>query len=285
VNPALTWNLASDVRELVVYPFMVNALEAGAIVSVAAAVAGWFMVLRREAFAGHTLSLMSFPGAAAAALLGLPLAFGYFGFAAAAALAIAAGARVGGRRDESQGAAVIGTVQAVGLGLGFLFLGLYHGVLENLESLLFGSFLGITRTQVATLLGIMLATVAFFAVAARPLLYASVDEPGARARGVPVRVLNVAFLVALALAVAATVQITGVLLVFALLVAPPAAAQQLTMRLLPSIALGVVIALAVTWIGLALAYFENHSLGFYVTTLAFVAFVAARVCRALSERR
>src|SRR5271170_5166175 len=127
MNPALTWNLAADVRELVMYPFMVNALEAGALVSVAAAVAGWFMVLRREAFAGHTLSLMSFPGAAAAALAGLPLALGYFGFAAAGALAIAAGARVGGRRNESQGAAVIGTVQAFGLALGFLFLGLYHG--------------------------------------------------------------------------------------------------------------------------------------------------------------
>jgi zinc/manganese transport system permease protein len=280
VNPALTWNVVSDVRELVAYPFMVNALEAGVIVAVAAGVAGWFMVLRREAFAGHTLSLMSFPGASAAALAGLPLASGYFAFSAAGALAIAAGARPGGRRDQSQGAAVVGTVQAAGLALGFLFLSLYHGVLESLETLLFGSFLGITQDQVVTLLVVTLVTLAFFAAAARPLFYASVDEAGARARGVPVGALNVAFLVVLGIAVAATAQITGVLLVFALLVAPAAAAQQLTMRMLPSIALSVALGVAITWVALALAYFQNHSVGFYVTTLAFAVYVLARAVRA-----
>jgi len=285
VNPTLTWNLASDVRELLTYQFMVNAVEAGTIVAVAAGVAGWFMVLRREAFAGHTLSLMSFPGAAAAALAGIPLAAGYFAFAIGGALVIAEGSRFRGRPDAQQASAVIGTVQAVGLGLGFLFLSLYHGVLESLETLLFGSVLGVTRAEVLTLLVVAVATLAFFAVVARPLFYVSVDAAGARGRGVPIRLLNLAFLVALGAAVAATAQITGVLLVFALLVAPAAAAQQLTVRLVPSLVLTVVFGLAIVWVGLALSYFENHAVGFYVTTLAFVVFLLARGWRAFRDRR
>ena len=126
------------------YPFMVNALEAGTIVSLIAAVAGWFMVLRRQTFAGHTLAVMSFPGASAAALAGVPLAAGYFASSAAAAVAIAAGSRGRDGRDPVQESAVIGTVQVAGLALGFLFLSLYGGILESLETMLFGSFLGIT---------------------------------------------------------------------------------------------------------------------------------------------
>ena len=91
MNPHLTPNLASDVHQLLAYQFMVNALQAASVVAVMAAVVGWFMVLRRETFAGHTLSMMSFPGAAAAALAGLPLAVGYFVFCAAGAVAIAIG--------------------------------------------------------------------------------------------------------------------------------------------------------------------------------------------------
>src|SRR4051812_45907312 len=210
---------------------MVNALEAGTIVAVMASVAGWFMVLRRETFAGHTLSVMSFPGASAAALAGLSLSIGYFSFCVVAAVLIAVSSRTGGRRNPSQESAVIGAVQASALALGFLFLSLYGGILVNLEGMLFGSFLGITTGDVRTLAAIALGVILFFVVAGRPLLFSSVDEPAAAARGVRVGGLHVAFLVVLALAVAATAQITGALLVFALLVAPAAAAQQITARI------------------------------------------------------
>ena len=66
-----SWNLLADVRNLWAYPFMVNAFRAGAIVAVVAGVMGWFMVLRRQAFAGHTLSVAAFPGAAGATLIGI----------------------------------------------------------------------------------------------------------------------------------------------------------------------------------------------------------------------
>src|SRR3954447_21205165 len=86
---ALSLNPVTDFRQLTEYAFMVQALEAGTIVAVLGAAFGWFMVLRGQTFAGHTLSVISFPGAAGAALAGLPLALGYFGSCGLAALVLA----------------------------------------------------------------------------------------------------------------------------------------------------------------------------------------------------
>jgi zinc/manganese transport system permease protein len=277
MTPHLSLNLLSDVHQLLVYRFMVNALEAASVVAVMAAVVGWFMVLRRETFAGHTLSMMSFPGAAAAALAGLPLAAGYFAFCGAGALLIAGAAQGGGVARQAERSAVIGSVGAGSLALGYLLLSLYGGVLESLESLLFGSILGVTSGQVEMLALVAVAVLAFLAVAGRPLFFASVDGPLARASRVPVRALSVAFLLVLGLAVAATVQITGVLLVFALLVAPAASAQALTARPLASLALTVVLGLLVVWLGLGLAYFSIYPAGFFVTTVAFAIYLLARL--------
>lgn len=275
---ALSWNLVEDVRGLFDFPFMVNALEAGTIVAVTAAVVGWYMVLRRQSFAGHTIAVMSFPGAAGAALAGIPTALGYYLACGVAALTIGRSGGVG--RAGGGESAAIGVVQVGGLALGFLFLSLYSGVLEQLETLLFGTFLGIDRNQVLTLLLVGLAVLAALALVGRPLLLATLDPEVARARGIPVRALDTGFLLILGLAVAATSQITGALLVFALLVAPPAAAQALTPRPVLSLALSVVFALLVTWVGLAIAYYSIYPLGFFVTSLAFGLYAIARLVRA-----
>jgi zinc/manganese transport system permease protein len=277
---ALSWSPASDFDQLTTYPFMVQALQAGAIVAVMAGAIGWFMVLRRQTFAGHTLSVIAFPGAAGATLAGLSLATGYFGACVLGALALSAVSGTGSRNLGSESAA-IGSVQAFGLGLGFLFVSLYHGQLNGLQALLFGTFLGITSTQVQTLLWIALATLAVIAVAGRPLLFASVDGAVARAGGVPTRALDLGFLLLLGLAVAATAQITGALLVFALLVTPAATAQQLTARPGPGLVLSVLIALCVTWVGLGIAYFSPYPVGFWVTTLSFGLYVLVRLVGAL----
>jgi zinc/manganese transport system permease protein len=279
----LSWNPLTDLRELFTYPFMVNALEAGTIVAVMAGVTGWFMVLRRQTFAGHTLSVIAFPGAAAASLAGVPLAVGYFGFCGLGALALAGIA--GSRRSLSAESAAIGSLQALALALGFLFVSLYHGVLNGVDSLLFGTFLGITSGQVAVLLVVAIAAVSLVAIAARPLFFASVDSEVARAGGVPVRLLGFGFLLVLGLSVAETSQITGALLVFALLVTPAATAHQLTPRPLLGITLSISLALAVTWLGLALAYFSIYPVGFYITSLSFGVYVLVRVGRALRSRR
>jgi zinc/manganese transport system permease protein len=185
-----------------------------------------------------------------------------------------------GMRGRSTESASIGAVQAFALGLGFLFVTLYHGQLSDLEALLFGTFLGITAGQVLTLLWVAVATLAILATVARPLLFASVDPAVARARGVPTLALDVGFLLLLGLAVAATAQITGALLVFALLVTPAATAQQLTTRPALGLVLSALIALVVTWIGLAVAYFSPYPVGFWVTSFSFGLYVLVRIAAA-----
>jgi zinc/manganese transport system permease protein len=138
---------------------------------------------------------------------------------------------------------------------------------------------------VAVLLIVAVVTITFVAAAARPLFFASVDADVARAGGVPVKLLGFGFLLVLGLSVAETSQITGALLVFALLVTPAATAQQLTTRPSLGVALSIAIALAVTWLGLALAYFSIYPVGFYVTSLSFALHLLVRVIRVPAVRR
>lgn len=283
MEPTLSWNLASDLRELLRYQFMLNAFAAGAIVAVLAGVVGWYMVLRRQTFAGHTVAVMSFPGAAFAALVAVPSALGYYLACAIAALGID---RFAGKRRAGGGeSAAVGVVQVAGLALGFLFLSLYGGVLEDLQELLFGTFLGIDAAQVLRLLLVALFVLAALALVGRPLLLATLDPEIARARGVPVRALDAGFLLVLGLTVAATAQITGALLVFALLVAPPAAAQAITARPLLGLALSVAFALLVIWLGLAFAYFSIYPLGFFVTSFGFGLYLIAKLAPGLAAGR
>lgn len=282
LQPQLTWDIVRDVSQLFDYPFMVNAFRAGTIVAVLGAVTGWVMVLRGQAFAGHTLAVVGFPGAAGAVLLGVSATCGYFVFCVAAALVIAAlPFRAGAAFSE--GSAVIGLTQAFALGCGFLFVSLYAGNLNGVTSFLFGNFLGITRDQTLSLLVVAVVAVAALALIARPLFFASIDGTIASAKGVPVRWLALAFLVLLGLTAAEVSQITGALLVFALLVLPPATAQVVTMRVGRSIALSVVIGVAVTWLGLAATYYSPYPIGFWVTTFGFVLFVLAHAMRAIAQ--
>jgi zinc/manganese transport system permease protein len=279
MNPSLSPNPIADLNALFTFPFMVNALEAGTIVAVLAAVVGWYMVLRRQSFAGHTLAVMAFPGAAGASLIGLPTTLGYYLACGSAAL-LMRGARGSVRRGPGTETATIATVQTLGLAAGFLFLSLGNSVLGGTETLLFGTFLGVSRGQVLALLIVALTAITVTAIAARPLLLETIDPEAARARGIPVAVLDVGFLLLLAAAVAATSQITGALLVFALLVAPAAAAQQLTMRPGVGLALSVAFAVLIVWLGLGIAYFSIYPVGFYVTSIAFAVYLIARLARA-----
>lgn len=284
VAAGLSANIGDDISQLLAQHFMVNALRAGTIVAVVAGAIGWFMVLRRQTFAGHTLALVSFPGAAGAILLGVSASLGYFGAAVAAALVIAMVPRSTSGRAFSQESAVIGTVQAFALACGALFVSLYGGFLNSLIGLLFGTFLGISDTQVATLFAVAVVALAVLGAIARPLFFATVDPDVARARGVPVRGVSTVFLVLLGCAAAEVSQITGALLVFALLVMPAAAAQQLTARPALSFTLTIAFGLATVWIGLGAAYFSVYPVGFFVTTVGFAIFVAATLWRVAGGR-
>jgi zinc/manganese transport system permease protein len=280
----LSWNLGADVHQLFAEHFMVNAYRAGTIVAVAAGAVGWFMVLRRQTFAGHTLAVVSFPGAAGAILLGVSASAGYFGAAIGAALVIALVPRSASGQAYTHESAVIGTVQAFALACGALFVSLYGGFLNSLTGLLFGTFLGISDTQVATLLVVALVVVAVLASIARPLFFATVDPDVARARGVPVRLVSAAFLVLLGCAAAEVSQITGALLVFALLVMPASAAQQLTARPALSFVLTILFGLLIVWLGLGVAYFSIYPVGFFVTTFGFGVYVLAAAARVAAVR-
>jgi zinc/manganese transport system permease protein len=278
-----SWNLLADIRDMWSLPFMVNAFRAGTIVAVLAGPVGWFMVLRAQSFAGHTLAMVGLPGAAAAVWLGVSSLAGYFAFALAAALVIAllpTPAR-GGLGNES---AAVGTVQAFSLASGMLFITLYGGFSGATNALLFGTFLGISSAEVAVLAGCAAAVLAVLAVIGRPLLFASIDRDVAAARGVPVRALSAGFLLLLALTTAQVSQITGALLVFALLVLPAATAQRVTARPARGIVLAAVLGVVIVWVSSFAAYYSPYPIGFWTTTIGFGLYAAASTGRPLAAR-
>lgn len=276
VSPALAWNPIDGFSDLLHYQFMRTAFEAGTMTAVVAGLVGYFVVLRGLAFAGHALSHIGYAGATGAALLGVAPLAGLLSFSVGAAMAMGAlGKRLHGRD------VVIGMVMAFSLGLGQLFVSLYRGSGNSNQSysILFGQVLGINATDllVTTVVGVV--TLATMLGLYRPLLFASIDADIAEARGVPVRALGVAFLAVIGLAVGQAVQVTGVLLVFALLVAPAAIAQRLSLRPARAILISVAVAVAMTWLALALAFYTPYPVSFLLTAIAFVAYLTVRLVR------
>lgn len=267
--------------QLLQYDFVQNAFLGGTIVAIIAALVGYFVVLRAQAFAGEALTDIGFAGATGAALLGISSLPGMLIFTLLSALGIGAlGERVRGRDVE------IGMVLSFALGLGVLFLSIYTQASASHASagvnVLFGSILSIRRSDVviSLLCGIAVALVLAFLF--RPLLFASIDPTVAEARGVPVRLLSILFLLLLGVTVAESILVIGVLLVAALLIAPAAAAVNLTRRPRNSIALAVALSLAVTWSGLILAFVgtgRHLPVSFYISALAALVYFVSVIIR------
>jgi len=245
------------------YDFMQNAFAAAGIVAVLSGVTGFFLVLRAQTFAGHALSHVGFAGATGAVLIGVAPLWGLV------ALTVTAGVGMGllGERLAQRDVA-IGIVLAMSLGLGLLFLHFFTAYATQATALLFGNVLGVDARTVWTLLALGIAALIALAAIARPLLFASIQPELAEAKGVSLRLLSVLFLAIVALAVAECAQIVGVLLVFALMVGPPAAAQRLTTRFWQGIALAALLALAEAWGGLVLAYVTDWPTSFWITALS-----------------
>lgn len=276
-----SWNLFSDVNQILSYQFMVNAFEVGGIVAVVAGVVGYFVILRRTAFAAHALSHIGFAGAAGGVLLSWTPILGLI------VSCVTAGAIIGalGQRVRERDT-VIGIVLAFALGLGVLFLSLYTGGDAGLViSILFGQIVGVTSDQVVQTLAIGVGTLLLIAVMYRPLLFASVDEDVAEARGVPVRALSIAFMMTVGLAVAVAVQVVGVLLIFALVVTPAAIAERVCRSPGQALFAGIGIALASTWIGLTVAYYTGGPVSFWIVALSTGAYATVRVLSWIGARR
>jgi zinc/manganese transport system permease protein len=269
--PPFTWNLVQDAQTIFQYEFMRNAYLAGTIVAVVAGLVGYFVILRGLSFAGHALSHIGFAGATGAVVLGLSPIVGLLGFTLGSALVMGAlGKRLYGRD------VIIGIVLAWTLGLGVLFLSLYTGYATEAYALLFGEILGISRGDVLITLAAGAITLLALAALYRPLLFTSLDEEVAEARGVPIRFVSITFMLLLALAVSQAVQVAGVLLIFALLVTPAAIAERLTARPALAMLLSALLGLAFSWGGLTIAFYVPYPVSFFITSLAFGAYVVAR---------
>jgi len=273
-SPAFSWNLVADWQDIFQYDFMRHAFLAGTIIAVMAGAVGYFVVLRGLAFASHTLANIGFAGAAGAVLVGLAPVYGLLAFTLVGGLGMGAYGKRLSQRDIA-----VGIILSLALGLGYLFIFLYQGYSTDAYAVLFGEVLGISQQDVVIALAVGALTLLALGAMYRPLLFASLDEEGAEAKGVPVRFISVAFLLVLALAVAEAVQIVGVLLVFALLVTPAAIAERLATRPSLSLLLSVILALFFTWGGLVIAYYLPFRLGFFITTLAFATYLVVRLVK------
>jgi zinc/manganese transport system permease protein len=253
------------------YPFIQNAFLAGSLVAITTGILGYFLVVRGLTFAGHALSNIGFAGAAGAVLLGVPPVIGLLAATVGAGLAISVLGREIRERDVA-----IGVIMTFALGLGILFLSLYHGYAEQAYSILFGTIVGINRSDVWVTAGLSAGLITIMALVGRPLLFSSFDPELAEARGLPVRLLGSLFLVLVAVTVSIAMQVIGVLLVFALLVGPPATAIRLVRRPASAIGLSIILGLVYTWLGILLAANSTWPVSFYITTLAFGIYLPVR---------
>jgi zinc/manganese transport system permease protein len=262
------------------YDFMRNAFAAATIVAVVAGLVGYFLVLRAQTFAGHALSHAGFTGATAAVLIGAPPLWGMI------LATVVSGVGMGflGERLQQRDVA-IGIVLSLALGLGLLFLHFFTAYATQATALLFGDVLAVDIGTIWTLAALGALSVAMLAIISRPLLFATLQPEAAEAKGVSLRLYSVLFLIIVALATAECVQIVGVLLVFALMVGPAAAAQRLARGVGAGLLLSVGFAAAEAWAGIALAYYTDWPSSFWITALSAGVYLAATLPRAGRTRR
>lgn len=261
------------------YDFMRNAFLACTAVSIVAGTIGYFLLMRGETFAGHALSHVGFPGATGAALIGVSP---FLGLTAATVLAGLAMALIGERASRD---VAIGIVLTFSLGLGLLFLHFYTAYASLATNILFGNVLGVSIETVEVLAALGVLTLAALAVCARRLIFASLQPELAEARGVGLTTMSVLFMLLLAVSTAETIQIVGVLLNFALLVTPAAAALRLTKTIATGVATSVAIAVTTAWAGLVLAFYTDWPTSFWITAIGSAVYLAATFIRPTKSRR
>ncbi len=269
---SISLNILADLQQIWQYQFMRNGIEAGTLTAIVAGVTGYFVVLRRSAFTAHAFSEIGFAGAAWAVLTGIPPLVGLLLGSNLGGLGIALLGRRATNRDTQ-----IGIVLAFSLGLGLLFISLYSGYATQTYSILFGEILGVSYDQVLETLAASAAILVGMGLIYRPLLFSSLDEDVAEARGMPMLALGMAFMIIVAVAVSFAVQVTGVLLVFSLMVTPGATAQYLASRPSRAIVASVIIALIATWLGLFLSFYTPYPVSFYITAEAFGFYLFVRL--------
>lgn len=272
MHPATSMLYKAQHMAMLDYDFMQTAFAAATIVALVSGLVGYFLVLRGQAFAGHALGHVGFTGATAAVLIGIAPLWGLVALAVTAGIGMGAAGERLAHRDVA-----IGIVLALSLGFGLLFLHFYTAYATQATALLFGNVLAVDIDTVWTLLALGSFSVATLGVISRPLLFASLQPELAEAKGVSLRRFGMLFLAIVGLTVAECTQIVGVLLVFALMVAPPATAQRLTTAVGKGLLLSAVLAVVEAWAGIALAFYTDWPASFWITALSAGAYLLSAV--------
>ena len=252
-------------------PFMTNAFLAGLCIALASGIMGYFTIARHSTFAAHALAHIGLPGATGAALLGLPISVGLGAFALGGALVIGALGKRASQREIATG-----TVLAFATGLGLFFARLSTQATQQMQSILFGSILTIGTGQIigfaifdAILLIVLMAIY-------RPLLFSSLDEQVAQAKGVPITAMNLAFMAIMAGVITIAVPAVGTLLIFALVITPAATANIMVASPFKAMVIAGTICLISIWGGLILSSMFPAPPSFIIVTISTLFWAVAK---------
>lgn len=266
--------------DFLTYTAIQNALLAGSLAAVIAAIVGYFLVVRGMTFTAHALPNIGFAGAAGAVVLGLEPVIGLLTFSISAAIAIGLLGKQLRERDIA-----VGIAMAFALGLGVLFISLYHGYAEQVYSILYGNILGVSQTDVLVTVVLSTVIISLIFIFFRPLLFSSLDPVVAEAHGVPVRLLTIIFLILVAITISMSVQVVGALLIFTLLIGPPATAMRIVQRPLWTIVIAILLGVCYTWLGIffaanglfGIAGTDTWPASVYITSLSFGVYLPIRL--------
>lgn len=253
--------------------FMTNAWVIGTVVAIIAGFIGFFVTLQKAPFDAHAIPMSSFAGAAAATWLGINQLYGLALFAVLGITIITLL-----RKTTRHEVATALTLVAL-LGTGALCLSMTRAYAQAVFGLMFGDILGVSNEQILPVLILGGMAVIIVGLLYRPLLLMAVSPELSFARGVRKSTVSLGFLTALALATIVALPVVGALLVFSLMITPPASARLLTHRPLIALVLSIIIALIIIWCSIALSYITNWPIGFYVGALGAGIYILARIWR------
>lgn len=256
------------------YDFLRNALIAGTIAAILAGFVGYFLIIRKMAFAAHALGHIGFAGATAASLVSLSPVTGQLLLTLLAAIGMGS---LGHRISKSDVA--IGIVLAFALGLGVLFLHFYTHYAAQAMTILFGNILGVSAHLIKMMLIYSILSLLALGVIARPLLFASLEPELAEAKGVSLPLISILFMIIVAVAVTEASQVVGVLLVFTLLIGPAAAALNWTHGIVTGLLLTVLLGIVIVWLGIILAFATDWPIPFWISSLAAASYFLSLMAR------
>jgi zinc/manganese transport system permease protein len=254
------------------YAFMQNAFLAGTLAAILASVAGFFVVIRQLGFAAHALGHVGFAGACGAMLVGWTPILGQL------IITLLAGILMGtlGRRLEQKDT-IIGITLALALGLGVLFLHFLNAYTGQANSILFGSLLAVSLQYLHWMMALTILGLISLAILARPLWFSSLTPRLAEAKSLSLNKIAILFFCIMAIAITIASQVVGVLLVFTLIVGPPAIALQWSRNFWPGISLCIAVSLAIVWTAIFFSYYTDWPISFCISALIFVMYALSVV--------